>query len=432
MEHRPNVVNVDIQEKYVCVDTTGFNTATINAVRRAMILHIPCYGFDEMIDPDDYELITGTKPEQRNVVLANTTQTQSIPILAQRCSRLPLQTTGVTRPLLESNDKRKVFFTVCKTPQADKETWFTCLTKPFVLEGDIIKRIFSKDLEPVVLTRSSTEDEFQYDEEASEEVREAYDEIFPYNVLIVRMCEGERVNIVLRPVLGTGIENSRWIPCTFSYRMHMDPKWLDKGEHLVSPEGTVRRKVHGKLGLRDLITMNPDTEMPYNRFGKPHGHMLMFQYNGKMGHVEAFAASVRVIQDAVNTFLKYYLEGNDVIHKVVSHIQTDDEHSSVMETMSIPKNTEDELPVSQWIYCDHTIGNLLTTKMLEIVDQQEKMTDELWSQVQIAYKIPHPNVRQCVMVVKLPSDIGLTHENLMKEAVREIVEDLNKLSERVV
>lgn len=430
MAHGQSVVS-DIQEKYVCVTTRGFNTATINAVRRAMILHIPCYGFDEMIDPEDYELITGTKPEQRNVVLVNTTQTQSIPILAQRCSRIPLQTTAITRPLLESHDKRKVFFAVCKKPE-NEETWFNCLIKPYTLEGEIIKRIYSKDLEPVVLTRSSIDEEFQYDENASDEVREAYDDIFPYNILIVQMSEGEKVNIVLRPVMGTGIENSRWTPCTYSYRMNMDPKWLAKGEHLISQNGTVRRKVHGKLGLRDLITMDPETEVQYNRFGKPYGHMLMIQYNGKMPPIDAFTASIRIIKEAVNIFLKYYLEGNELIHKTVTHIRTDDERSSVMEVLSIPKNTEDELPVSEWIHCDHTIGNLLTTKMLEIISERDTMTDALWSQVHIAYKIPHPNIRQCIMMIKLPSELDMTHEELMKETVRDIVDDLNKLSDKVV
>jgi hypothetical protein len=431
------VLEVDkvVTNKFIQIKTCGFNTATINAIRRTMILYVECYGFDEFMDDDDYALVTKSKKEHRHVVLTNTTKCQAIPVMAHRCSRIPIQITEDNDALLESTENRKVFFVYCQKPTGE-ETWHDTMAKPFVLKDDLIFRIYARDLTPVVLKRNSSDDEFVYNAEDSEEISKVIDTVFPYNTLVIQLGFNDKFNVILKPIKGIGIDNARWIPCTFKYRFRMDPKWLEQNEHLISSTGDVRRKIHDRKSLRDLFTIDPTTGDKYNMFGKPYGHDLIFLYNGKMDHIAAFNKSVQLLIDKVYDFLKYYKTPSlSTIYKDISYMSNDDDRS-VMETLYIPKNTEDLMSQDKWILCDHTMGNLITSKMLEIVASY--ITDasgglDLWRQINISYKIPHPNIRQCVINIKLPSDLrtgqgsSLTHAELVEQTVKEIVEDLRKL-----
>lgn len=431
--------------------TRGFNTATINGLRRTMLLNTPCYGFTTEIDPNDYKIITGNKEERRNTVLVCTLNSQSIPVLAHRCSRLAIHTDEVTRPLLESNYERKVFFVVCQPPTGQDDDMKALMSKP--LMGDkLTHSIHTQDLIPVVLVREDGEDDdtqtynYAYDVEQSKVVKDHLKRIFQYNELIAEIHHGQKLNIILQPVLGTGAQNIRWAPCTFKYRFSMDPAWANTG-HSVVDNGQVRRKIEGERSFKHLFTHKPPDDIaqsssldqPYNRLGKPYGHILAFQYNGKMNEVDVFKTCVRTLLDAVDLFYKRYIAADteeSMMSKDSSTIVSDDStlHSNV-ELLYIPKNTQDKMPDEDYILTDHTIGNMITTKMLEIVDSiiesKGLEVDDMWRQTHIAYKIPHPLVKQCIMMIKIPEKLDITHTKLITETVESIKLDLNRIFDAV-
>jgi DNA-directed RNA polymerase subunit L len=443
-----SISTVESTNKYIRFKVYDQNTATINGLRRTMLNHTECYGFVDEMDPADFKLLTGTKEERRHTVLVDTLSSQAIPILAHRCSRIPIFTSVETEKVLQSTPERKVFFAVCE----ESDDMLKTIAKPYIQNDHIVKRIYSRDLIPVVLKRDAeasddeasddetetdamTEPLMVYDAEASAAIKAMMDVIFPYNVLIAQMSYGDKLNIILKPLQGIGINNCAWSPCTLSYRYLMDPEWITKGERLFDAKGVLRRKVQGERATRDLFTMNPHTLQPYSRFGKPFGIELMFRYNGKMGHVDAFHRSIKKLHEGLDLFLSHYLKidtESSVMAKDITHLVSDDEeHNSMVEMLSIPKNTEDKLPNEQLILAGHTMGNILSTKMLEIIDTMIHEDMSIWREVLIAYKIPHPLVKQSVLIIKIPSKLPITHEDLVKQAVAEIKDDLGRLSSLV-
>jgi DNA-directed RNA polymerase subunit L len=294
--------------------------------------------------------------------------------------------------------------------------------------------------------RDQSEDEeagagFLFSREETEKVKEYMERIFPYNELIAEINHGQKLNVILKPVLGTGSDNIRWAPCTFLYRFNMDPGWLGfKGIE----RGQIRHKIEGERSFKHLFIHEPpqdgigqsaSLDKAYDRFGRPYGHALTFQYNGKMNVKEAFHMCVKTLIDTVDLFLRRYIEADteaSMISKESSSMSNEDGSlNSSIELLYIPKNTQDKMPDEDMILTDHTIGNIITTKMLEIIDlliSTKGLDDSIWSQIHIAYKIPHPLIKQCMIMIKIPETLGITHEQLITDAVKEIKKDLNALS----
>lgn len=431
------------------LETRGFNTATINAIRRAMLTQVACYGFLTELDPKDYKIITGTKEDRRNTVLTCTLASQSIPVLAQRCSRLAIHTDSVTEPLITSDEDRMVFFCICQKSDGSGSSsdMKVLMAKPLVGEA-LNTSVHSRDLIPVVLKRVDTGDDeliYEYDSEQSQAVKDQMDRIFPYNELIAEINHGQKLNVVLKPVKGKGFDNVRWSPCTFRYGYMMDPDW-QKYNLSVVINGQILRKIEGQRSFKHLFTHKPPADVgqapaldiPYNRFGKPYGHKLVFQYNGKMNEVTAMRTTIDVLINATDLFLKRYMEANSdeadgpgsgsgsFMAKETSTVSSEDGTlNSIVEELYIPKNTQDTWPEDDYVLTDETMGNLLTTKMLELVDTRIK-DNSLWSQTHIAYKIPHPLVRQCRIMIKIPETIGFSHTDLITDAVQAVKTDLIK------
>lgn len=446
-------INVELTKlpgrECLVVRTRGFNTATINGLRRTMLTECSCYGFVTEIDPYDYKVITGTKEERRNTVLACTLNSQSIPVMAQRCSRLCLHTDKITDPLLASSDTRKVFFVVCQRPDSDSKDLKELMTKPLVAEK-LTETIHSHDLIPVVLTVNDDNDDdvhFEYNKEESDIIKDNIKHIFPFNELIAKVDYGQRLNIVLKPVMGKGSDNVRWSPCTFLYRFTADPGWAQHNHAVVDSNGQVRRKIEGERSFKHLFVHKPplnikqsaDADEPYNKFGRPYGHILMFQYNGKMPVVQVFNTCVTQLTNAADLFLEQYINANtekSMMSKEASTVSsTDGTMNSEVELLYIPRNTQDELPSENYILTDATIGNLFQTKMLEIIESKAaamKLDDSVWRHTHIAYKIPHPLIRQCQMQIKIPDTLKLSHKELVTQAVDQIKLDLQKLRSAVL
>ena len=442
-------VTVEHTKDYLTIETSGFNTATINGIRRTMLLDVECLGFCEEINTEDLALLTGLA-EKRHTVLVDTLASQSIPILAHRCSRIPIHTSEETIEMLKSTPERKVFFVVCEDfdPADVKDLSF--ITRPFILEEGLSHTIYSRDLEPVVLTGSDHDGNmvYTYNKTESESIKANIKKIFPYNVIVAVVKHQEKLNIVLNAVSGTGRENVRWTPCTFRYTYQMDPGWLKQGKGVIHNGsvttpfgGSVTRKIQDEKPLRYLFTHGPD-DRPYNKFGKPFGHKMMFQYNGKMNHVEAFYQSIENLKNSIKFFKEKYDESDQdepVILKTEPTVFADSSGmESQVEILTIPKNIQDEHPAEVTVLTDHTIGNLLTSKMLEIVDSLIDDSSDLWTRTHIAYKIPHPLVKQSVIMIKLPYELMgegdnklMDHRDLVTKTVTEIISDLESLEKSV-
>ena len=428
-------VKVEHAKDYFTLETNGFNTATINGIRRTMLLDVPCLGFCEEIDPDDLTLLTGMG-EKRHTVLVDTLASQSIPIMAHRCSRIPIHTSDETLELLVSTTERKVFFVVCEDFNPDDVKDLSFITRPFILEEGVSQTIYSRDLVPVVLTGTEHNGNmvYTYSKTESKRIRDQLEVIFPYNVIVAVVKYQEKLNIVLNPVVGTGRENVRWTPCTFRYTYQMDRKWITEHDTGVVYNGSITRKIQNEKPLRYLFTHDPDTDQPYSKFGKPFGHKMMFQYNGKMNEVDAFHNAIESLNNSLDLFLTKYHESDQddpLILKVKpTPIADSGGMESKVEILTIPKNVQDQHPVEVTILTDHTIGNLLTSKMLEIVDSLIKDQD-LWTRTHIAYKIPHPLVKQSVIMIKLPYELDIEHSELMKQTILAIKKDLRELDDAV-
>jgi DNA-directed RNA polymerase subunit L len=346
-----------------------------------------------------------------------------------------------------------VFFVICQKPESDSDDLKSLMTKPLVVEA-LTESVYSQDLVPVVLTQTHDDEDdphYEYDKIESDKVKAVIKYIFPFNELIAEVNHNQKLNVVLNPVLGSGNTNIRWAPCTFLYRYEMDPKWRDM-DHGVVERGQIRRKIEGERALKHLFVHKPPEDItqpaisdkPYNRFGLPYGHVLAFQYNGKMDEVTAFHSCICTLTSAVDHFLKRYLEANpessdhksSMMSKEVSEVSSDDGSlNSHMEILYIPKNTQDELPSEDHILTGVTIGNIITTKILEIIEgivTEKGLPDTTWSQTHVAYKVPHPLIKQCLIMIKLPGTLLITHKKLITDAVQQIKEDLSSLSSAVL
>jgi len=422
----------------------GYNPATMNAIRRAMLLYVETFGFETEMDPKDYKIITGTKEERRNTVLVSSLASQSIPVLAHRCSRLAIHTSEETAPLLTSDDERKVFFVICQPPESLTTDMKVQMTKPLTVDR-LTYNIHSRDLIPVVLVKVQEEDDeephFEYSKEESDIIKDAIVSIFPYDELIAVVNHGQQLNVILKPVRGTGSIDARWAPCTFRYHYMMDPTWKTHGEG-VCEKGQVRRKIEGQRSFCHLFTHKPPAEKsedysqdePYNRFGKPWGITLVFQNNGKMEVKEAYHRAIKELVDGIYLFQKRYSESEtdgNMILKEASQVSSEDGSlNSDVEILYIPKNTQDKLPEKDYVLADGTIANLITTKMLELVQEkilELNLADDIWSQTNIAYKVPHPLINQCMMMIKIPDNLGFKPDKLIDQAVKEIKRDLDRL-----
>jgi len=221
----------------------------------------------------------------------------------------------------------------------------------------------------------------------------------------------------------------------------MDPKWKDHGEG-VCEKGQVRRKIEGQRSFCHLFTHKPPAEKtedysmdePYNRFGKPWGITLVFQYNGKMEVQDAFRKAITELVDGVDLFQKRYVDSEtegSMMSKEASQVSSEDGSlNSDVEILYIPKNTQDKLPEKDYVLTDGTIANIISTKMLEIIQDRVLelgLSDEIWSQTNIAYKVPHPLINQCMMMIKIPDNLGFKPEKLIGQAIRDIKRELNDL-----
>jgi DNA-directed RNA polymerase subunit L len=436
------IITVERESRFTRIVSKRLSPATMNAIRRAIVSHVPTIGFQEYIDPEDFDLINeqfslpNRLSRERHTVTENNTLF-SIPVISHRLSRLPVYTTEETvKLLMPANDKERVYLVL-----ADGKDVF----KPMCnTDADEIA-VSARDLQPVAFKH--TGDKWELDRPRMTEISKKLSTIFRLNTFIVSLQYGNRIYAILKPEIGIGLDNPRWTPCVQRYRFNRDPAWntplmLHKtvGElNLRKQFATMPPSVCAQLGLPEGST--------YDRFLKPYEVELNVIQNGKMDQTEAILTGIDILKTALARFQTVYNDapihdGADMEDAIIldKGLIYKDKRLD-LQTVYIPLNTHAELDPDDRIFTGHTIGNLLANKMLHILDREIiKDRVELYQKVLIAYKVPHQLIQQCLITIRLPESIkeelkgpGVTAQDiLLNMAINELQAELKECATLLV
>ena len=411
------IITVERETRFTRLVSKRLSPATMNAIRRAIVSHVPTIGFQEYIDPEEFDMINENfKPavplsRERHTVIENNTLF-SIPVLSHRLSRLPVYTSEETiRLLMPANEKERVFLVI-----SDPKDVFKPVCNTDVEDIPITAR----SLRPVAF-KQSADGSWTQDKERMTAISKAIKTIFKLDTLIVSLKYGNRLYAIIEPEIGIGLDNPRWSPCVQRYRFNRDPEWntaimLHKtvGEmNLRKQFATIPPTVCAKLGLPEGST--------YDRFMKPYEVELNVIYNGKMDQTEAILTGIDVLKTALNKFQTVYNDsqthdGSELEDAVIldKGLIYKDKRLD-LQTVYVPLNTHADLDPDDRIFTGHTIGNLLASKMLHILDREIiKDRTELYQQVLVAYKVPHQLIQQCLLTIRLPEQMKEDLSNLTK------------------
>lgn len=425
--------------KYITVTGRSANPDLLNSIKATMLTHVPCFGFDNMIDPQDFPFIKNVLKldfdHEHYTVLTNTTR-YATPILAQRLGRLAVYTSAETLAVLTGSDDVMIVFLLCDEQDP---------SKPLKNMDPIDIVVSSRSLVPRVYKKEGTE--WRFDQGHTDRIQALKETIFHYDTDICTLAYGQELHAIVKPIYSIGLKDPRWQPCTWRFRHERDPLWNQE-------EGYANiqlLKKPGKMGLKEqFTTMSPTAcraaGLPLGStydnklFGVPYGVQMMFVFNGKMDPKLAFMMSIEVLTDAMSKFGAQYrvaattLDEPSIIYK--------EQRDTSTQTLYVPYNTNDTMPDEFMILTKHVTGNIIVNKMLYIFNRDiVKNNKELYKNTLIAYKIPHQLVTQCTYTIQLPlsediclkrfADIGITdefHENLIAKALDELKTDLGGLA----
>ena len=385
------IIEKEMGENYILISSKQLAVALINSIRRVLISHIAILGIEEFIQPADYPCINAVFQQsiakKRYTIIDNNTPF-SIPMLAHRLSRLPIFTSSELLRALYIGKEGFKFFLVLSDP-AD-------IAKPLVNKSNQEIQVTARSLR-AVLAQQSPDGSWTYNKEASMIPIHA---LFPLDTFILTLYPGQRLHAILRPVLGMGIDNPRWSPCVQRYRFNRDPVW-----QATHPIKEIIHKKTGELSLRrQFSTKPPSTTAPgeattYDVFMKPYEVELMVIQNGKMDKVEALLSAVDYLGESLARFNQMLQTGDTFVHKETGGLN--------IVRYTVPQDTYSDAaqdPINR-IYTGHTLANVIVSKMLTIV-ARDIIPDDISSlaKVLIAYKVPHPLIKQVVYTVQLPEE----------------------------
>jgi len=372
------------EQNFILISSKQLTPALFNSLRRVIISHTEILGFEEYIHPADYALLNAvfnlSISKKRHTVLQNNTPF-SIPMMAHRLSRLPIFTSAETRALLKD-----VFFTLADA---------TDIRKPLVNLSNTEMTISARNLTPVAVLDG------QYDPVRSKYLATRMETIFPLNTFILKLYPGQKIQCIIKPVLGMGIDNPRYSPCVQRYRFNRDPIWQE-----THPIKEIIHKKKGELSLRKQFSTKPPSKCvpgasdTYDVFMKPYEVELMVVQNGKMHQRDALLTAIAYLKERVIHF-------GALRHMGDTYIQYVKNAELNLVTLRIPQDTYSDaaLDPTNRIYTGHTIANLLVSKMLQIIKDKVIRDDvALLSHVLIAYKVPHPLIQQVEYTIQLPEN----------------------------
>ena len=387
------MTEVTRDDKFILLKSKTLHQSLFNSIRRTLISHVQILGFEEFLNPEDYPLLNTAfhlkLSRQRHVIIDNNT-CFSIPMLSHRLSRLPMYTSPEILKMLYIDDPMyRVFFVL-----ADRDNF----QLPLVNKSNEAMRLTARSLRPLVFRKKNddTFDLLALESQAIDSVK-----LFPYDTFLLDLIPGKRVHGIVSPVIGFGIDNPRWTPCVHRYRFNRDPVWQE-----THPIKAIIHKKENELSLRrQFSTIPPTKRLPgepdtYDLFMKPFEVELMVIFNGKMDQTVALTSSITVLLESLGHFSHLVQTDDTFIEKTV------DEGNNIHRYI-VPRDTysDEAKDGANRIYTGHTLANIITSKMLQIITRDIISHDiTLLEKVLIAYKIPHPLIHQVIYTIQLPAE----------------------------
>lgn len=407
-------VIIDKEYQYLRLKSTNYkyHQSVLNAIRRVSSTMLDIFCFDEYLDAEDYDLLKQMgvshlpNGHQRHTTIVDTTRFP-IPVISHAISMTAINNSEETIPLLEENKNRKVFFAVC----GDNEEVSKRLTTPYVNKQVHPVHLYSHDLVPFVFTRESEMDEWNYNDNATDEVKKQLKNIFKLNEHLVTIEYNKKLNVIVKPMLCRGFDHPRAETCTVRFRHHVNPDIIKSGLTLIDDKFQVRRKVEGEYSAKELFSLDfnqpiqGETNKYYyhDKVGTSFGVELVLVDNGKMSPFDTLQKSTDYLIDKLQLFHQDLMinQGAEVIKR---EIDNDNELSLVIPP-NVEKDIENFNNSEYHMLIDDGLLQMLVVMLIKIVDMAIDSTHASWWQhVNINYNRPHRLVSQVTVKVKLPEE----------------------------
>lgn len=411
----------------------------LNGVRRVALNFIPTICFQQKLDKEDYSFLRETLGISRvhdgidkHTVLETTTRFPHDQI-GHYLSMTTIMTTPDTMDLLLEKPTRKVYFAICGSD--------TDPTVPLKGVEPQPTSLYSRThLKPFVYVLEDDSECWTLDMVASQELRDMVDEIFFYNEKIMSLEYNTSLCALLKPTLETGYSHPRAIPCLVRFRWNMNPKLLDYGLQVVNDDYTLRRKVQGFYGPKDLFLLDPDKPVAdenavlgtmekfkfdyQNKFGIPYGTELVLIHKGKMEPNEVLSQVIDFLHEQYTTLIH---ELSEASFSDVLSVSTEETCTKIMIPPEVDfQSTSDKVR----FLTDDAILNHLINKALIILNECIGDDVDTWSRCNVHYRIPHRLVPQAEIIATIPPGLGGFDNgvDLITKAAQACIEDYSKLT----
>jgi hypothetical protein len=452
-------IAVTKSDKYVRLQTRNYqyHPSIINGIQRMMLNFQQNYIFDMYLDIEDYEFLATTlkiprlnsKHQKFSTLSCNTKF--PIPMLSLHMSRQALNSEVLDydgNNILHTDDNRKIYFALCAR-ESEEEDPVARIGKPRVNHASAPEIIYARDMQPFVFTRATDKDPWTYNDVQTEIAKSRISEIFRYNGKMALIEHGKHISAIFKPILSVGKDDPAASPCRSAYRWVMNP-FFSKSHPIVYHDFTLRRKIEGQPGAKDMFLMHPSDKegiygkMEYHdKFGTPYGLDLMFQYNGKRAPDTSMQAAVQTFKQNLEL-----LQG-ELIKEKSEVVHTEDGKEGWSTLVTIPMNVDVNLVTydsgKYKVLLDDGLHHAVSVKVLKLLDGIYSDRLSLWENTAVYYKVPHRLISQIVLFVKLPEDPELdTHIRdkfkefalpsasasliLINAAINEVITDLNAIS----
>jgi hypothetical protein len=246
----------------------------------------------------------------------------------------------------------------------------------------------------------------------------------------------------------TGKDDPAASPCRSAYRWVMNPAFRET-HPIVYPDFTLRRKIEGQPGPKDMFLMSP-TDTPgiygnmdyHDKFGTPYGLDLMFQFNGKRSPLSSMKQAIYTFIDNLQLLHQQIASKSDIVHR-------EDGEDGWFTRLTIPMNVDVNLATREngryKVLLDDGLHHAVSVKVLQLLDRIIGDRVSLWENTAVYYKVPHRLISQIILFVKLPENDDIEQEVrdtfpalanpeisasliLINAAIMEIISDLNKIA----